>query len=143
MKSKKTKMNPVEALAKLRDDKMLKAEGSMLEGGKMVYKNGGPKNPPNNKIFAGITAGVGAAAAWNRERMAKKDVGRYQAAGIIADPTSKKMSYDDALNKVTELRGTQEGRQQLRGLRATGKRNVNIKDFRAEQKKKRKARRNS
>ena len=53
------------------------------------------------------------------------------------------MSYDDALNKVTELRGTQEGRQQLRGLRATGKRNVNIKDFRAEQKKKRKARRNS
>ena len=143
MKSKKTKMNPAEALGKMQRDKMGVAKGSYLEGGTIKYKNGGPKDPPDNKIFAGITAGVGAAAAWNRERMAKKDVGRYQAAGTIADPTSKEMSYDDALNKLTKLRETKEGRQEIRGLRATGKRNVNIKDFRAEQKKKRKARRNS
>ncbi len=133
--------NSLEKIKKINDTMAEKkgiAVGSYLEGGTIKYKNNGPKNPGDNKILAGITAGVSAAAAWNKERMAKRDVSRYQAAGLIADPTSKLMSDDDALKKVTELRSTKEGRQQLRGLRATGKRNVNIKDFRAKQKEKKK-----
>ena len=92
------------------------------------------KDPPNNKIFAAATAAIMAADKWNRDRMAKRDVSRYQAAGLIADPTSKLMSDKQALKKVNELRSTKEGRQEIRGLRATGKRNVNIKDYRADQK---------
>ena len=53
MKSKKTKMNPAEALGKMRDAKMGKAEGSMLEGGAIKYKNGGPGDPPKQKATTG------------------------------------------------------------------------------------------
>jgi len=46
MKSKETKMNPVEALGKLRDAKKGQAYGSMLEGGGIMYE-GGPDEPIN------------------------------------------------------------------------------------------------
>tara|TARA_R110000751_G_scaffold198014_1_gene302961 strand:- start:16 stop:366 length:351 start_codon:yes stop_codon:yes gene_type:complete len=44
MKSKK-QINPVEALAKMQRDKMGMAVGSMLEGGGIIYKDGGPGGP--------------------------------------------------------------------------------------------------
>ena len=44
MKSKK-QINPVEVLAKMQRDKMGMAEGSMLEGGGIIYNDGGPGGP--------------------------------------------------------------------------------------------------
>ena len=42
MKSKK-QINPVDALSKMQKAKMGKAVGSMLEGGRIMYKDGGFK----------------------------------------------------------------------------------------------------
>jgi hypothetical protein len=42
MKSKKIKMNPAEALGKMQRAKMGKSVGSYLEGGRIMYKEGGP-----------------------------------------------------------------------------------------------------
>jgi len=92
------------------------------------------KDPPNNKLAALMTTAVMAADKWNRDRMAKKDVRTYQAAGIIKDPTSDLMDDETALKQVSKLRETKEGRQQIRGLRATGQRDINIKDYRADKK---------
>jgi len=44
-KSKKTKINPAEALGNIQREKMGMAQGSMLEGGSIKYKNGGPRFP--------------------------------------------------------------------------------------------------
>lgn len=49
MKSKKIKMNPAEALGKMQRAKKGVAVGSMLEGGRIMYKHGGPHDPPNKK----------------------------------------------------------------------------------------------
>lgn len=43
MKSKKTKMNPAEALGKMQRAKKGIAVGSYLEGGRVMYKDGGFK----------------------------------------------------------------------------------------------------
>ena len=45
MKSKKTKMNPAEALGKMQRAKMGVAVGSMLEGGRIMYEGGTPGGP--------------------------------------------------------------------------------------------------
>ena len=44
MKSKK-RINPVDALSKMQRDKMGVAKGSILEGGTIMFKNGGPGGP--------------------------------------------------------------------------------------------------
>ena len=43
MKSKKTNMNPAEALGKMQRAKMGKSVGSYLEGGRIMYNDGDPK----------------------------------------------------------------------------------------------------
>ena len=45
MKSKKINMHPATALRKMQEAKMGKSVGSMLEGGSIKYKNGGPGGP--------------------------------------------------------------------------------------------------
>ena len=53
MKSKKTKMNPAEALGKMQRAKMGVAKGSYLEGGTVVY--GDPKKKKTAKLKEGET----------------------------------------------------------------------------------------
>ena len=51
MKSKKTKMNPAEALGKMQRAKKGIAVGSYLEGGRVMYKDGGPdKKEPTQEV---------------------------------------------------------------------------------------------
>ena len=49
MKSKKIKMNPAEALGKMRDAKKGVAKGSYLEGGTIVYGDDDKKKKSKNK----------------------------------------------------------------------------------------------
>jgi len=49
MKSKKIKMDPAEALGKLRDAKKGKAVGSQLEGGKIIYDDDKKKKERTTK----------------------------------------------------------------------------------------------
>ena len=84
MKSKKTKMNPATALRKMQEAKMGKSVGSMLEGGSIKYKNGGPKFPKKGSktlgIFGGTMAGeilqamiAGDAMELRKDRVAERD----------------------------------------------------------------------
>ncbi len=49
MKSKKTKMNPAEALGNMQRSKMGVAKGSYLEGGTIVYDDDKKKKKKNSK----------------------------------------------------------------------------------------------
>ncbi len=83
MKSKKTNMHPATALRKMQEAKMGKSVGSMLEGGSIKYKNGGPWPKKGSKtlgIFGGTMAGeilqamvAGDAMALRKDRVAERD----------------------------------------------------------------------
>ena len=79
------------------------------------------KDPPNNKLAAGITMGVSAALAWNQNRMNNKDARLLQTSQKTLNPTSKSsLSFDQAKDNVTLYRESKSGRRKLRGLRASG-----------------------
>ena len=79
------------------------------------------KDPTNNKLFAALTMGVGAALTWNTNRMNNKDARLLLASQKTLNPTSKSsLSFEQAKDTVSLLRENKEGRKQLRGLRASG-----------------------
>ena len=78
------------------------------------------KDPPNNRIMAGITTGVSAALAWNANRKKNKDARLLMDSQRALQPNKDTMSFDQAKDTVSLLSGSKAGRRELRGLRASG-----------------------
>jgi len=84
MKRKKTNMSPAKLLGDMQRAKMGVAKGSLLEGGRMVYKEGGPKLPPKGSKTLGLfgagiagqvmqTLFTGDAIKLRKDRVAERD----------------------------------------------------------------------
>jgi hypothetical protein len=78
------------------------------------------KDPPNNRIMAGITTGVSAALAWNANRKKNKDARLLMDSQRALQPNKDTMSFNQAKDTVSLLGESKSGRRQLRGLRASG-----------------------
>lgn len=98
------------------------------------------KDPPNNRVLAGITTGVSAALAWNANRKRKKDASLLQVANKNLNPKKPDMTFKNALQAVDTLGESKSGRRKLRGLRRTGQL-VDVKDARKEDRANRKKKR--
>ena len=96
------------------------------------------KDPPNNRVLAGITTGVSAALAWNANRKKNKDARLLMDSQRALQPNKDTMSFNQAKDTVGLLGESKSGRRKLRGLRASGQLQ-DIGDFRKKKKATKKA----